>query len=196
LLPEAGVNPASLAAELVEFLRQRLVSLLEETGFDGDLVQAVAAAGLPLERVLGDPEDARRRAMLLAELRRSGGLSAVQAVVQRASRLAAKGDLDPSILAPSGVVNPALFESPAENAMLEALQQLEPIAAGARGGDYRELARGLAASADTLAAFFDGPQSVLVMADDPAVRRNRLHLLGVLRNQAALLADFERISGG
>jgi glycyl-tRNA synthetase beta chain len=196
LLPEAGVNPASLAAELVEFLRQRLVSLLEEAGFDGDLVQAVAAAGLPLERVLGDPEDARRRAMLLAELRRSGGLSAVQAVVQRASRLAAKGDLDPSILAPSGVVNPALFESPAENAMLEALQQLEPIAAGARGGDYRELARGLAASADTLAAFFDGPQSVLVMADDPAVRRNRLHLLGVLRNQAALLADFERISGG
>ena len=33
------------------------------------------------------------------------------------------------------------------------------------------------------------------MADDPAVRRNRLNLLGVLRNQAALLADFERISG-
>jgi glycyl-tRNA synthetase beta chain len=37
---------------------------------------------------------------------------------------------------------------------------------------------------------------VLVMADDPSVRRNRLHLLGVLRNQAALLADFERISSG
>ena len=196
LLPEAGVNPESLAAELVEFLRQRLVSLLEEAGFDGDLVQSVAAPDLPLERVLGDPEDARRRAMLLAELRRSGGLSAVQAVVQRASRLAAKGDLDPAVLAPAGVVNPALFESPAESAMLEALQRLEPIAAGARSGDYRDLARGLAASAETLAAFFDGPQSVLVMADNPSVRRNRLHLLGVLRNQAALLADFERISSG
>ena len=52
-----------------------------------------------------------------------------------------------------------------------------------------------ATRSDSLAAFFDGPQSVLVMADDPAVRRNRLNLLGVLRNQAALLADFERISG-
>ncbi|MEB3256345.1 MAG: glycine--tRNA ligase subunit beta, partial [Synechococcaceae cyanobacterium] len=195
LLPEARVDAVALAEELVEFLRQRLVSLLEEDGFDGDLVQAVAASGLPMERVLGDPEDARRRAALLAELRRSGELSALQAVVQRASRLAGKGDLDAAVLAPAGVVDPSLFESPAETAMLETLLRLEPIAARACGGDYRGLARGLAASADTLAAFFDGPQSVLVMADDPAVRRNRLNLLGVLRNQAALLADFERISG-
>jgi len=34
-----------------------------------------------------------------------------------------------------------------------------------------------------------------VMADDPAVRRNRLNLLSVLRNQASVLADFSRISG-
>jgi glycyl-tRNA synthetase beta chain len=195
LLPEAHVNAEGLADELLEFLRQRLVSLLEDAGFDGDLVQAVAGAGVPLERLLADPEDARCRAVLLAELRRSGELSAVQSVVQRASRLAAKGDLDSAVLSPAGVVEQDLFESSAEAAMLQALQRLEPIAAGARGGDYRDLAHGLAASADTLAAFFDGPQSVLVMADDPAVRRNRLNLLGVLRNQAALLADFERISG-
>jgi glycyl-tRNA synthetase beta chain len=34
-----------------------------------------------------------------------------------------------------------------------------------------------------------------VMVDEPAVRANRLNLLGVLRNQAAVLADFSRISG-
>jgi glycyl-tRNA synthetase beta chain len=33
------------------------------------------------------------------------------------------------------------------------------------------------------------------MADDPAVRRNRLNLLGILRNQAAQLADFNCLSG-
>ena len=33
------------------------------------------------------------------------------------------------------------------------------------------------------------------MADDPAVRRNRLNLLAVLRNQASLLADFNRLVG-
>ena len=57
------------------------------------------------------------------------------------------------------------------------------------------MARGLSAGAEALAAFFDGDQSVMVMADDTAVRRNRLNLLGVLRNQASVLADFSRISG-
>ena len=196
LFPHFAVDAAALATELAEFLRQRLGSLLEEGGLDGDLVQAVAGPDVPLGRVLGDPEDARRRAALLAELRRAGGLAAVQAVVQRASRLAAKGDLDPAVLNPEGVVDPGLFQSPAETAMHEVVRQLVPIAGAVRDGGYRPLARALAASADTLAAFFDGPQSVLVMAEDPSVRRNRLNLLGVLRNQAALLADFERISGG
>jgi glycyl-tRNA synthetase beta chain len=36
---------------------------------------------------------------------------------------------------------------------------------------------------------------VLVMADDIAIRTNRLNLLGLLRNQASVLADFSRISG-
>jgi glycyl-tRNA synthetase beta chain len=195
LFPHFAIDPAVLAADLAEFLRQRLVSLLEEGGLDGDLVQAVAGPGLPLERVLGDPEDARRRAALLAELRRSGELAGVQAVVQRASRLAAKGDLNAAVVSPEQVVDSALFESPAETAMRDVLQRLAPIAVTVREGDYADLAVGLASSADSLAAFFDGPQSVLVMAEDPAVRRNRLNLLGVLRNQAALLADFERISG-
>lgn len=195
LFPHFAIDPAALAADLAEFLRQRLVSLLEEGGLDGDLVQAVAGPGLPLERVLGDPEDARRRAALLAELRRSGELAGVQAVVQRASRLAAKGDLNAAVVSPEQVVDSALFESPAETAMRDVLQRLAPIAVTVREGDYADLAVGLASSADSLAAFFDGPQSVLVMAEDPAVRRNRLNLLGVLRNQAALLADFERISG-
>ena len=71
----------------------------------------------------------------------------------------------------------------------------EPLAQAPPPGRYEELARGLSGSAATLAAFFDGPQSVMVMADDSAVRRNRLNLLGVLRNQAAVLADFEQIKG-
>ena len=53
----------------------------------------------------------------------------------------------------------------------------------------------LAASANTLAAFFDGDTSVMVMADDMAIRRNRLNLLAVLGNQAGVLADFAAISG-
>jgi glycyl-tRNA synthetase beta chain len=195
LFPAFEVNSAALASELAEFLRQRLVSLLEEEGFAVDVVQAVAGEGLALERVLADPADARRRAELLQALRRSGELAAVQAVVQRASRLADKGTLAGGVCSPSGVVVEALFEKGSEAGMLKVLRELEPVATGKDPDRYRDLARGLAESASTLAAFFDGADSVLVMAEDPAVRSNRLNLLGVLRNQAAVLADFNRLAG-
>jgi glycyl-tRNA synthetase beta chain len=194
LFPAFQVDSGALAEELAEFLRQRLVSLLEEVGFPVDVVQSVAGEGLGLERVLADPADARRRAELLQVLRRSGELAAVQAVVQRASRLAEKGTLASGVCSPSGVVEPALFEKGSEAAMLEVLRQLEPVITGNDPDRYRLLARGLAESSSTLAAFFDGADSVLVMAEDPAVRSNRLNLLGVLRNQAAVLADFNRLS--
>ena len=195
LFPGFEVNSDGLAVELAEFLRQRLVSLLEEEGFPVDVVQSVAGEGLALERILADPADARRRADLLQELRQRGELAAVQAVVQRASRLAEKGDLSADVRSAAGVVDAALFEKASETAMLSVLDRLAPIASGADPQRYLQLARGLAESADVLAAFFDGADSVLVMADDPAVRRNRLNLLAVLRNQASLLADFNRLVG-
>ena len=119
----------------------------------------------------------------------------MQAVVTRAARLAEKGTLAPGVLSATGVVDPALFEQPSETGMLEVLQQLEPIATGLAADRYALLARGLSAGAAALAAFFDGDHSVMVMADDPAVRTNRLNLLAVLRNQASVLADFSRIAG-
>ena len=79
--------------------------------------------------------------------------------------------------------------------MLAVLNKLEPFATSSAHDRYRNLASGLSAGAPALAAFFDGEQSVMVMAEDGAVRKNRLHLLGVLRNQAAVLADFSRIVG-
>jgi glycyl-tRNA synthetase beta chain len=195
LLPDLEIDAVSLEASMVELLRQRLVSQLEEEGFDGDLVEAVAGETVSAARLLGDPADARRRLLLLAGLRHQGQLAALQKVVQRASRLAAKGDLDLGALGPDGRVDVALFNSPSEAAMLGVIESLRPYAQAQDGSGYGALAQGLAQSASTLADFFDGPQSVLVMADDPAVRRNRLNLLGILRNQAAQLADFNCLSG-
>jgi len=195
LLPAFQVDPTALAADLGEFLRQRIVSLLEEEGLPTDLVQAVAGEGVSLTRVLADPAEARQRAELLVVLRANGQLAALQAVVTRAARLAAKGDLAADVLSPLGVVSPDLFEKSSETAMLTVLQELEPIASGKGTERYQDLADGLAQGAGALAAFFDGDESVLVMVEDPAVRRNRLNLLGLLRNQASVLAEFERING-
>jgi glycyl-tRNA synthetase beta chain len=193
LLPALEIQPPALAADLLDFLRQRLASLLEEEGFGADLVQAVAGESVALERLLRDPADARARVELLRRLRREERLPLVQAVVQRASRLAEHADLATDLLSPAGVVDPALFASPSEAAVLSVLERLAVHAAAGGTARYDPLARLLGESGATLAAFFDGDDSVMVMCDEPEVRRNRLRLLAVLRNQAAVLADFARL---
>jgi glycyl-tRNA synthetase beta chain len=171
-------------------LRQRITSQLEDDGYAADLVQAVAGDTVSTTRLLRDPLDVRVRIQMLRGLRDQGRLTAVQAVVQRASRLAEKGDLPSGVLSSTDVVDPALFESASEQGLFDATQRLTPLAAS---GAYQQLCDVLVESTPALEAFFDGDQSVMVMADDPALRTNRLNLLGVLRNQAAVFAQFELI---
>ena len=190
LFPEFAIDAPSLHQDLCLLLRQRIGSQLEDEGFAPDLVQAVAGESVAMERLLADPMDVRERLDLLNSLRQSEALPALMAVVQRAARLAEKGDLAESDLSVSAVVTPELFESPSESAMYDVLGRLEPLASERR---YSDLAEALVKATPVLEAFFDGDDSVMVMADDAQLRRNRLNLLGVLRNQAAVLARFDLI---
>ena len=159
------------------------------------MTQSVTAESGGHQRLLQDPLDALDRLQLLAQLRSDQRLAPVQAVVQRAARLAEKGDLARDVLSAAKVVDPALFEQPSEAAMLAVLDELSAIVTQSGRERYASLCEVLAASASTLAEFFDGDTSVMVMADVEAVRCNRLNLLAVLRNQSAVLADFAAISG-
>ena len=183
-------DPQQLRTDLLQLLRQRVVSQLEEDGHPADLVQAVAGDVVSDHQLLRDPMDVRERLLLLVRLRDQQRLAAVQAVVQRASRLAEKGDLDRACLNPASVVDATRFESSSEAAMLAVIERLEPLAAGR---DYKALADALVEATPALEAFFDGDDSVMVMAEDPALRVNRLNLLAVLRNQASRLARFDLI---
>ena len=190
LFPAFEVNPDALRNDLSLLLRQRIVSQLEEDGQSPDLVQAVAGPTVADQRLLADPIDVQDRIKRLQALRDDGRLAAVQAVVQRASRLAEKGDLGNDQLTAEGVVDPTLFESPSEQGMADVLQRLQPLAVSR---NYAALADALVEATPVLEAFFDGDRSVMVMAEDAALRRNRLNLLAVLRNQASVLAQFELI---
>lgn len=188
LLPHFQLDAMVLTAELCEFLRQRWMSSLEEEGLNQDIVRSITSnKGTAQSRLLQDFCDARRRAYLLQDLRDQGKLAPIQSVVQRASRLAEKGDIGRSVMAVDDVVNPELFESKTEADLFATTKALGPLAESDRYGD---LAEGLASSSEILAAFFDGPESVMVMSDDLERRKNRLNLLGVFTNQASILADF------
>ena len=88
-----------------------------------------------------------------------------------------------------------MFEKESELGIFNLLKSIEPITRSGSSYRYENLAKELTNGSKALEEFFDGAQSVLVMVDDQAVRTNRLNLLGILRNQASLLADFSRISG-
>ena len=176
---------------MLQLLRQRVVSQLEEDGHSADLVQAVAGDGVSDHQLLCDPMDVRERLLLLVLLRDQQRLAAVQAVVAACiSACMIKGDLDRACLNPASVIDATRFESPSEAAMLAVIERLEPLAAGR---DYKALADALVEATPALEAFFDGDDSVMVMAEDPALRVNRLNLLAVLRNQASQLARFDLI---
>ncbi len=185
------VDPQLLLNDLLHFFHQRISSLLEEAGFDIDIVHAVSGETIKSKRLLLDPTDTLRRASLLAEMRANKKLLAIHSVVNRASRLAQKNDLSPDVLSALEVVDPDLFEKKSEERMLEIINSLEPIAKSNSSERYRKLVEGLVDGAEALSNFFDGEESVLVMADDENIRKNRLNLLSVLTNQAQLIADFK-----
>ena len=91
LFPAFAVDASQLHNDLCQLMRQRIVSQLEDDGFAPDLVQAVAGDAVSSQRLLSDPLDVKQRIQLLRDLRDSGQLDAVQAVVQRAAKLAEKG---------------------------------------------------------------------------------------------------------
>ena len=79
--------------------------------------------------------------------------------------------------------------------MFNVVQSLESIAKSSAPDRYLDLFNILMNSVETLEGFFDGNDSVMVISDDLQIRKNRLNLLGVLRNQAWVLADFNKIVG-
>ncbi|MBS0017092.1 MAG: glycine--tRNA ligase subunit beta [Arthrospira sp. SH-MAG29] len=189
-----------LIHHLEDFFLQRIRTLLQdEKAIDYDLVNAVLGDEdiEYKERALKDLLDVRDRALFLQEIRGDGTLDIIYETINRSTRLAKQGDLDTGEFQPDTVINPSLFEKSSEQAFMEALENLIPnTQAALETRNYRQLVTALAAIVPTVTQFFDGENSVLVMDSNPKVQRNRLNLLGLLRNHARVLADFGAIVKG
>ncbi len=184
-----------LRQQLQDSFLQRIRTLLQEDEHvDYDLVNAVLGENDAeyTERALQALLDVRDRALFLQARRQDGTLATIYEVVNRASRLAAQSDLATHHLDPTAVIQPTLFQKQSEQAFYDVLCQLH-TAMKAQPQDYQTLVATLSQTTPTLSRFFDGADSVMVMDNDPAIKQNRLYLLGVLRNHARVLADFGAI---
>jgi glycyl-tRNA synthetase beta chain len=164
---------------------------------DYDLVNAVLGENDPeyTERALKDLLDVRDRALFLQEIRNNRKLDEIYETINRSARLAKQGDLDTQQLDPTAVVNPELFEKSSEPAFYDALVELVPQTQAAQEQrNYQQLVESLAKIAPIVSIFFDDKENgVMVMDENLDIRRNRLNLIGLLRNHARVLADFGAI---
>jgi len=170
---------AVVAEQVLDFVRGRLRAQWSEE-FPSDLVEAVLAAGFD------DVVDARQRLEALAEVKARPDFVPLAVAFKRVANIQEKAG------GPGAAnVDPALLRDEAERTLLAELERVEAEATSLREHrNYPAVLRNVATLEPAVARFFD---DVLVMAEDPAVRANRL---GLMRRVASLfsdVADFRKI---
>jgi glycyl-tRNA synthetase beta chain len=168
-------------AELALFLRERLVGYLRDLGYSAQEVDAV----LELR-----PERWAELPKRLAALRQFAALPeapALAAANKRVGNILKKSDADAG-----AEVRSALFGDAAETALHAALQSVARQADAAfDAGDLAGSLQALAALKAPVDDFFD---KVMVNAEDPALRANRLALLGQLHAAMNRVADLSKLA--
>jgi glycyl-tRNA synthetase beta chain len=169
------------AADLMNFLYDRLVGVLREQGYSAQEVDAVIA--LRPDR-WGDIPRRLSAVRAFAALPEAAALAAAN---KRVSNILKKADA-----AVPATVDAALLNEAAEAALHAALHAVAPGAYAAfERGDHTASLQALAALKAPVDAFFDG---VMVNADDAALRANRLALLGALQRAMNRVADLSRLA--
>jgi glycyl-tRNA synthetase beta chain len=182
-MPDAGMRRATLTAELELFILDRLRGYYAEQGFAPGLFEAVTAVA-PTSLVDFD----RRLRALAAFMQRPESASLVAANKRVANLLRKQAE---EAGGAAIAINPALFEAPSERALGDALAAARHSSAAAVARhDYAGALEQLAALEAPVARFFD---DVMVLADDPAVRANRLALLAGLQAAFGAIADIAQV---
>jgi len=181
LFRASQVTDEKVAAQLADFIYERLAGSLREQGYSALEVDAVV--GLRPQR-LGDIPKRLAAVRAFAALPEAASLAAANKRVGNILKKVSDG-VTPSVTA-------ALLKEPAEIALNAALGEVKPKADAAFDkGDYTASLQSLAALRGPVDAFFDG---VMVNAEDAALRANRLGLLAILRQAMNRVADLSKLS--
>jgi glycyl-tRNA synthetase beta chain len=171
--------------QVLDFLidRARFV-FREKEGFSYDEVNAVFRGGSD------DLVDARRRLDALRAIRKSKNFEPLTSSFKRIRKILEKANLAAGE-APGVSTN--LFEGEAERGLFASMRAAAPrVNELKRAGHFKEALESIASLRPDIDKFFD---QVMVMAEDEAVRRNRLALLSELLREFTTIADFSEMGG-
>jgi len=171
---------AALLDELQAFIVERLHGYYAAQGFDAGQLEAVLAVDPPS---LLDFDRRLRAVLAFGRLPEAVKLAAANKRVANILRQQVEATGVPV----SSQLDPDCFEQEVERDLAAALESArQDTAAALESGDYAAVLTRLAQLQAPVDAFFDG---VLVNAEDPKVRANRLALLAQLKAQFASVAD-------
>jgi len=183
----AGAGGEAVADDLLGFFADRLKVHLKGEGVRHDLIDAVFALG-------GEDDLVRLLARVDALsnfLGTDDGANLLAAHKRAANILRIEESKDGRSYADAP--DAKLYTQDEERALAEALADAGGKARGLAGGEkYEDAMAQLATLRAPLDAFFD---AVMVNADDPDVRENRLRLLSEILSVTGEIADFSKIEG-
>ena len=167
-------NP-NVVADVVDFMLGRFRAWYQDEGIAVDVIQAV------LVRRPTRPADFDARVRAVSHFRTLDSAEALAAANKRVSNILAKAD------AAIGEINLTACVEPAEKALAEAVlalrTEVQPLIVQ---GDYTTVLDKLANLRAPVDSFFD---NVMVNAEDPALRQNRLAILNTLQGLFLQVAD-------
>lgn len=165
----------NVVADVVDFMLGRFRAWYQDEGIAVDVIQAVLA------RRPTRPADFDARVRAVSHFRTLDSAEALAAANKRVSNILAKADTA------IGEINLTACVEPAEKALAEAVlalrTEVQPLIAQ---GDYTAVLDKLANLRAPVDSFFD---NVMVNAEDPALRQNRLAILNTLQGLFLQVAD-------
>ncbi|MFD3396018.1 glycine--tRNA ligase subunit beta [Alteromonas macleodii] len=169
---------AETQSQVVDFVLGRFTALLQDQAIAIDVIQAVAA------RRPTKPADYLARVHAVDKFRALEEAEALVAANKRVANILAKQNVE---VTDTVNIDESLLAEEAEKALyveLKAAQKEVDIAVPSQ--DYTRILTALATLRNVIDNFFD---NVMVMADDEAVKNNRLALLSLLRQLFLTTAD-------
>lgn len=169
---------AETQSQVVDFVLGRFTALLQDQAIAIDVIQAVAA------RRPTKPADYLARVHAVDKFRALEEAEALAAANKRVANILAKQNVE---VTDTVNINESLLAEEAEKALyaeLKVAQKEVDIALPSQ--DYTRILTALATLRNVIDNFFD---NVMVMADDEAVKNNRLALLSLLRQLFLTTAD-------
>ncbi len=180
----SGLELDDPATPVVDYMLERFRAHYEEQGISAEIYLAVHA------RRPTRPLDFEQRIRAVEAFRRLPAAEALAAANKRVSNILVKQGGDSL----SDKVDRSLLKDDAEIALAEAVEaQSGKVTPLFQSGDYASALASLADLREPVDRFFD---EVMVMADDAAIRANRLALLNRLRNLFLQVADISLLPAG